>query len=363
MSANLGHFLAIAKCRSRCELKPHANRSYIRWTLHVHPSAWPRQHEPMTEEIPDASEQSPALSGEAAPTTAKRARPKPGRHGSGRAAARPAPVDAASVAEAAPAVASPLAASVAPVVDVPDAPPAPKKSRTKGSLTAPRSSQAVPAQGLLSLEDTISAATALAVLRGEAVILHIETTGPDPLRDEVIAIHARRMRKHRTIAELGLKVLPLRALPAAAAEDGPGEADRPPAKRQGVPLQEAVSRLLEFLGTHRQHVFVHGSAGAQAFLGQAARQYGMVIENPVGDVVDLARLAWPGRADYSLAGLAGDLLPDLSPIRTAADATKAILGLLQAASKALAGSGGLVSRSIGHWGRSADTIKLKPSPW
>jgi hypothetical protein len=35
-----------------------------------------------------------------------------------------------------------------------------------------------------------------------------------------------------------------------------------------------------------------------------------------------------------------------SPIQTTADATKAILGLLQAASKVLAGSGGLVRKSI-----------------
>lgn len=207
-----------------------------------------------------------------------------------------------------------------------------------GALTRQPSKAALTKQspGLLSLEDTISAATALAVLRGEAVILHIETAGPDPLRDEVLAIHVRRVRKHWTIAELRLKVMPLRALPAAAAEDGLGEAGRPPAKGQDVALQEAVSRLLAFLGTHRQHVFVHNSAGAQAFLGQAARQYGMAIENPVGDLVDLARLAWPDRADYSLSGLASDLLPELG---TATDATKAIQGLLQAASKVLTANG------------------------
>ena len=313
----------------------------------------------MTEETPDPREQSPVLSGEATPTPAKRARPKPGRHGSGRAAARPAPMGAASVAETTPAA----IATVVSAFDVPDAPPAPKKSRTKGSLTPLRPSQAVTALSLLSLEDTISVTTALTVLRGEAVILHVETTGPDPRQDAVIAIHARRVRKHRTIAELSLRVLPLRALPAATTEDGLGEAGRPPAKSQDVPLQVAITRLQEFLSTHRQHAFVHGSAGTQAFLGQAARQYGMVIENPVGDVVDLAKLAWPGRADYSLHGLAGDLLPELGPIQTTADATKAILGLLQAAPKVLAGSGGLVSRSIAHWGTSPDTIRLKPSPW
>ncbi|OZA27093.1 MAG: hypothetical protein B7X93_09715 [Hydrogenophilales bacterium 17-61-9] len=313
----------------------------------------------MTEEISNTSEQSPTLSeAAAAPAPATRLKPKPGRHGSGRATARPALVRTDSRTEATPSETAPLSAPAAPVFDVPDAPPAPKKPRAKGGLAVPRSSQAAPAHSLLSLEGTISVGTALAVLRGEVVTLHIETTGPDPLRDEIIAIHARRVRKHRTVAELSLKVLPLRALPHATAEAG-----RPPAKGQGVPLQEAVSRLLEFLGTHRQHVFVHGSAGVQAFLGQAARQYSMVIENPVGDVVELARLAWPGRADYSLPGLTGDLLPGLGPVRTTADAAKAILGILQAASKVLTASGGLVSRSIVHWGTSPDTIKLKPSPW
>lgn len=298
----------------------------------------------------------------------KRPKPKPGRHGSGHGTAPAAQPAVASALATLPSEFAPPPAAECVLVPNTVAGPAPasKKPQPKvvGRLTASRSSQAVPVHCLLSLEDTISVATALAVLRGEAVILHIETTGPDPLRDEVIAIHARRVRKHRTIAELSLKVLLSRALPAATSADGTGEAaDRPPAKGQGVPLQEAVSRLQEFLGTHRQHVFVHGSAGTQAFLGQAARQYGMVIENPVGDVVDLTKLAWPGRTDYGLPELAGDLLPNLGPIRTTADATKAILELLQAASKVLAGSGGLVSRSISHWGTSPDTIRLKPSPW
>lgn len=297
-----------------------------------------------------------------APKMPRRPKPSPGLHGSGHASSKspvpggtPGAIDIPARVQG-----RSTRTSVSPA---PEFSPPSKKARATGGLAAVKPSQAAKVPCLLSLEDTISVATALAVLRGEAVILHIETTGPDPLHDEVIAIHARRVRKHRMIAELSLRVLPLRALPAAAAENGPGESDRPPAKRLDVPLQEAITRLLEFLGTHRQHVFVHGSAGTQAFLGQAARQYGMVIENPVGDVVDLAKLAWPGRADYSLYGLAGDLLPGLGPIRTAADASKAILGLLQAASKVLAGSGGLVSRSVVHWGTSPDTIKLKPSPW
>jgi hypothetical protein len=298
--------------------------------------------------------------------SSKHPKPKPGRHGSGHGTASTSP--AATVSTAAPSPSKlphpPAEERALALAAVAGPAPVPKKPRSKqGHLTAPRSSQAIPVHGLLSLEDTISVATALTVLRGESVILHIETTGPDPLQDEILAIHARRVRKHRTIAEISLKVPPSRALPAAAAEDGLGEAGRPPAKRQGVPLQEAIAGLCRFLDTHRQHVFVHGAASTQTFIGLAARQYGMVIENPVGDVVDLARLAWPGRADYSLSGLAGDLLPGLGPIRTTADATKAILELLPAASKVLAGNGGLVSRSIVHWGTSPETFRLKPSPW
>lgn len=111
------------------------------------------------------------------------------------------------------------------------------------------------------------------------------------------------------VAEFNTRVLPLRVLAAGREEDDGQEEGRPAAKRvHGVPLQEAIAGLCQFLGTHRQFVFVHGAAAAQAVLGQAARQYGHMIENPVGDVVDMARLAWPDRADYSLSGMAADLL-------------------------------------------------------
>lgn len=281
----------------------------------------------MNREKPDRCNPQPAplkLSG--------RPKPGPGRHGSGKA---PAEATAVNVGAATPAPPPKSKFSRNPSAAAAVLASADKAKPVAGRSLARQPSKAIraaPAHSLLSLEDTISVTTALAVLRGEAVIVYIQTTGPDPLRDEVITIHARRVRKHRTITEFSLKVLLSRALPAATSAGGTGEAaDRPPAKRQGVPLQEAVTRLLEFLGTHRQHVFVHGSAGVQAFLGQAARQYGMVIENPVGDVVDLARLAWPDRADYSVSGLAGELLPKLGPIQTTADATNAIQGLLQAA--------------------------------
>jgi hypothetical protein len=133
----------------------------------------------------------------------------------------------------------------------------------------------------LSLEDTISVTTALAVLRGPFTLVHIETTGPDLLLDEILAIHAMQVDRYRSVAEFNARVLPLRAL-VDAVETDDGRDGRPPARRRGVvPLQEAIAGLRRFLGTHRQHVFVHGAAHTQAFLGQAARQYVMLIENPV----------------------------------------------------------------------------------
>lgn len=287
-------------------------------------------------------------------------KPGPGRHGSGQASARTAAPAVSTVSEAVPKT-LPVPARRASAE-----PPAPKSvppttAGTRGTLATPKPRQVANVYGPLSLEDTISVTTALTVLRTPIVILHIETTGADPLHDDILAIHAIRTDKLRPVEEFSAKVLPLRALPMAAANVD--QAGRPPAKRQGAPLQEAVARLCHFLGTHRQHVFVHGSAGAQAFLGHAARQYGMSIENPAGDVVDLAKLAWPDRADYSLAGLVADLLPAFGPIRTAADATKAILALLQAASNVLTADGGRVSRSIVHWGTSEACVTIRQMPW
>jgi DNA polymerase III alpha subunit (gram-positive type) len=229
-----------------------------------------------------------------------------------------------------------------------------RQSAKRALATAP--------QALLGLEDTIAVGSALVALRVGFTIVYVETAGPDPLHDEILSVHALQVDRHRVVAEFNTKVQPLRAL--ASPEAGDDDADRPPAKRQPtIPLERAMAGLCRFLGTHRQHVFVHGAASAQTFLGQAARHYGLTIENPVGDLVDLARLAWPDRSDYSLAGLVADLLPESSPIRTSSDATKAIQALLEVSSKRLTAEGGLVSRSIGHWGRSPDTFTLKPSPW
>jgi hypothetical protein len=287
----------------------------------------------------------------AATRLARRPKPTPGRQGSGW--IPPAAAAAAAAVDPAPA---------------PDAAPTPVEAPTAKSLARNPSkaapAKAKPAAGPLSLEDTIAAATALVVLRGPFTIVHVETTGPAPLQGEITSIHALQVDKHRPIAEYNTRALPLRALAAGMEADEGREAGRPAAKKtHGVPLQEAIAGLCGFLGDHRQFVFVHGAAATQAVLGQAARQYGMLIENPVGDLVDLARLAWPDRPDYSLAGLANDLLPASRPVRSGADATKTILALLESTSKALTDKGGRVSGSIVHWGTSPDTFRLKPSPW
>lgn len=320
-----------------------------------------------------------------AEATKRRRRPKPGpgRHGAGKpsvaAAAEP------TFAPAAPNQGEGLAAaptppkaksatrpkaqvSRSPAIDaifgLASAAAAATKQAPGGAL--PRKAAArVPAKAqrpLLSLEDTIAVGSALVALRVGFTIVHIETAGSDLLRDEILSIHAMRVERRKPVAEFNAWVQLLRTL--ASPEAGDDDADRPPARRQAaIPLEQAMAGLCRFLGTHRQHVFAHGAASTQTLLGQAARQYGMAIENPVGDLVDLAKLAWPDQSDYSLEGMAADLLPGAIPIRTPADATKAILRLLEAASKQLTAEGGLVSRSIVHWGTSPETFQFVPSPW
>lgn len=212
----------------------------------------------------------------------------------------------------------------------------PSKPAPKGKLSAVKS----PRLGPLSLEETISISVALTVLRGPFLILHVDTSGRDPGHNEILAISAIRVDEGAPIAKFRVQV---------------GE--------QGVSVQRAMTMLCAFLGNHLQHVFAHGAAATQAILGQAARQYGLVIENPVGDVVDLARLAWPDRDDYSLSGLAADLLPASRSAQEAVDATKAILGVLMAASKTLTANGGRVSSSLVHWGNSANCVQIKQTPW
>lgn len=312
----------------------------------------------------------------------RRPKPGPGRHGAGKpsvaAAAEPTFAPAAPNQGEGPAAAAPpppkaksatgpkAKAPRSPAINVTlGMPPTVANKPTGGGALTRKGPARVPAkaqQPLLSLEDTIAVGSALVALRVGFTIVHVETSGPDPLRDEILSIHALRVDRRRVVAEFNARVQSLRAI--ASLEAGNDDADRPPAKRQpAIPLEQAMAGLCRFLGTHRQHVFVHGAASTQTFLGQAARQYGMAIENPVGDLIDLARLAWPDRSDYSLAGLVADLLPMSSPVRTSSDATRVILALLEASSKQLTAKGGLVSRSIVHWGTSPDTVTIKPSLW
>jgi len=212
----------------------------------------------------------------------------------------------------------------------------PSKPAPKRKLSAVKA----PKLGPLGLEETISIATALVILRGPFLILHVETTGLDTDHNEILAISAMRIDEGAPTAEFSVQV---------------GE--------HGVTVQKAVTTLCAFLGNHRQHVFAHGAEAAQTLLGPAARQYGLQIENPIGDVVDLAKLAWPGRTDYSLSGLAADLRLASRSAPEAFDATKALLGVLMAASKQLTTTGGRVSSSLVHWGNSEDCVQIRMTPW
>lgn len=307
----------------------------------------------MPDDIPDPAAEAPAEPVRTPLKAARRAKPKPGQHGSGQASARGTapPVALNSAPAPRPAPTSPTRAPHAAAAPAPEAEhgptatfqpfqdnalgaayPAVIPAARPPAKRSPKPKPPAKVRGPLSLEDAIAVSTALVVMRGPFTIMHIETTGPDPEQGEITAIRALRVDKGMPIAEF-------------SALDQPLQRGR-------------FAVLLEFLGNNREYVFAHDAAVTRAFLGLAARQHGMLIENPVGDLIDLAKLAWPDRSDYSLAGLVA-----AAPTRTPADATKAVLALLLAASKQLTAEGGLVSRSIVHWGTSPETFTIKPSPW
>jgi hypothetical protein len=142
------------------------------------------------------------------------------------------------------------------------------------------------APDLLSLEDTISVSSALIALRGPFFIVHVETTDPDPVHGhaEILSIHAVQFDGGVPVSEFSVQIQPVPAsVPALPAEleigmaiDEDGDA---------LSLQQAITGLHAFLGNRRQHVFAHGAAATQAILGRASRQYGLLIENPVGDLL------------------------------------------------------------------------------
>ena len=135
------------------------------------------------------------------------------------------------------------------------------------------------------------------------VVADIETTGLDPEKHEIIEIAAIRVRRdsdiHDTFSAL---VKPSKKIPKKITEITGITDDM--LQKDGEPIEETMKQFISFIGNHR--LVFYNAPFDMSFLNKSARQVGIVIENPISDALEIARIAWPNRRSYKLVDLAKD---------------------------------------------------------
>jgi DNA polymerase III subunit epsilon len=143
----------------------------------------------------------------------------------------------------------------------------------------------------------------LAALPQRFVVLDLETTGLDPLRNEIIEIGAIRVNRdsdiHGTFRTL---VKPVRHILKNITQINGISQDM--VDREGIPLEQAIREFTAFIEDLPLVTF--NAEFDMAFLRNAAKQHNVVIGNPASCALKMARLAWPGRKSYRLSDLAKD---------------------------------------------------------
>ncbi len=133
------------------------------------------------------------------------------------------------------------------------------------------------------------------------IFLDLETTGLSPEVDEIIEIGAIRFSLDQ-IDQVTFSTLvkPVNQIPRRITEIT-GITQRM-INEDGVPLAEALSRFVEFIGDLPLVTF--NADFDMGFLWSAARRHGLAIENRYACALKLARRAWPGLQSYRLVDLA-----------------------------------------------------------
>lgn len=163
------------------------------------------------------------------------------------------------------------------------------------------------------------------------VVFDLETTGLDPAQDEIIEIGAIRVSRdsnvHDTFCAL---VRPTRPLPKKITQiTGITQAM---VDNEGEPLEKVIREFATFIGNLQLVAF--NAEFDMAFLQKAAKQYGIVNNNPISCALKMARRAWPGRRTYRLTDLAKDGgLSDQETHRALGDCKRALVVYAAAASK------------------------------
>jgi len=138
------------------------------------------------------------------------------------------------------------------------------------------------------------------------VVFDLETTGLDPVQDEIIEIGAIRVSRNIDDVDIDATfrtlVQPANRIPRMITRIN--GISQPMVDRAGIPLAQAIGQFVDFI---QEFPLVSFNAEFDmAFLRNAAKQQNLVIRNPTSCVLKMARLAWPGRESYKLHDLAKD---------------------------------------------------------
>jgi DNA polymerase III subunit epsilon len=133
------------------------------------------------------------------------------------------------------------------------------------------------------------------------IVFDLETTGLDPISNEIIeigAIKVKRNSKHHDGFQSLIK--PVKKIPArATAINGITQAM---VDQDGRQLAEVLPEFIEFIGNHRLIAF--NSDFDMGFINVAAQKLGYRIDNQSSCALKMARRAWPGLKSYKLESLA-----------------------------------------------------------
>lgn len=163
------------------------------------------------------------------------------------------------------------------------------------------------------------------------VVFALETTGPDPERNEIVEIGAIRVGRDlvvqdsfrslvRSYATIPRRVTELTGITQSAIDS------------EGKPLAEVITAFAAFVGDLPLVAF--NADHGMAFLGNASRRSGVSIANKVSCARKMTNRAWPDRKTQSLSELAkGDSTTVEGQNRALDDCRKVLAVYLAAASR------------------------------
>jgi len=139
------------------------------------------------------------------------------------------------------------------------------------------------------------------MLPEQFVVLDLETTGLDPSKHEIIEIGAvkvnRNSNNHATFQAL---IKPSKKIPKNITQITGITQDM--IDKNGENLESVLKEFIDFIGDLR--LVAYNAKFDMGFLKEAAKNYGLEINNSSSCALKMARRAWPELTSYGLADLA-----------------------------------------------------------